>query len=417
MRFIWLDSGLNTNLGHHAQSCRAILGEVRKRGIETHAYGFVLVEDAIQSELGVKPLLRWHTYNTRGDDPICGWLQAFTIGSEITAQDLGRLETTEEDVVYFNTAQPIQLFGIIKWMLSTPPGRLPHVIVEFGCGPGLIRLPDGNLSIMDPRQDGSAILYRFCALAVDESIKSKLSLVTFDKTCSEGFSKLMGLPVQTLPVPREAVGPIRSRVGANPITVSFLGHQRLEKAIHLLPDICRQLLAKHKNIRVLVHNGDVAHTLPFQKELRIIAETEPRLVLDERVADDKLWADLLNQSDLIVLPYSPEAFQFRYSAVACEAVANGIPLVVPQGTAIENMVNELTYTTSATGTFSKWTPEAVVYEVSQILANFEGWATNAFLASSLWEDQHGPCNTVDRMLALAGVGEPDKMTAFAGFSC
>ena len=74
MRFFYADPGMRSNLGHHANSCRAIVNELRCRGIEVDVFGFAGMDKALQKELAAVPHFRVFTYRRSDGDPISGWL-------------------------------------------------------------------------------------------------------------------------------------------------------------------------------------------------------------------------------------------------------------------------------------------------------------------------------------------------------
>src|SRR5690349_6517475 len=62
MRLFYLDPGLRDDVGHHANYCRYITGEFRRRGIEVLVFGHQEVAQALQAELGVAAHFRAYTY-------------------------------------------------------------------------------------------------------------------------------------------------------------------------------------------------------------------------------------------------------------------------------------------------------------------------------------------------------------------
>src|SRR5260370_23306035 len=102
----------------------------------------------------------------------------------------------------------------------------------------------------------------------------------------------------------------RNRSGANPITISVLGHQRPEKGFELMPEIAATLLHEHAQIRILAHNAKPTQMSAAQEGMRQLAASDSRLMLEEAVAGPGLWADLLERSDLVLCPYDPAVYAF-----------------------------------------------------------------------------------------------------------
>jgi hypothetical protein len=405
-RLFYADPGLRDNLGHHANNCRAIVGESRLRGIDTSILAFTHIDAELRSELRATPFFRVMTPWMSDGDPICGWLNGFHIGAEATREDLSRInDISANDIVYLSSALPAQLMGVVGWMATLPPNRMPHVMVEFGIDPGLDPQPGGAgtaFSIRDPRVDSRATLFRFAASRILERIAPRLHMMTFDENSSAAFKALMGKPVGVLPTPRIAAAP-RSRKGRRPITLAVLGHQRPEKGYQFMPEVAQRLLQSNNEIRVLCHNADPAGMQEVQQALRALAATNPQLILDERLAGDQVWGQLLDASDLIICPYASRRFAISYSAIAVEAVAHGIPLVVPAGTTMARLVQEF----GGAGTmFERPEPSAIVNATRRALDRFDQLAGIAEVGVKLWGQIHGPRNFLDAMLGLAASSSP-----------
>lgn len=402
MRFYYADPGLWNNLGHHANSCRYITGELRARGVETRVFAFEQVEPGLRAELGAVPLFRWYTYQTGDRDPICGWLNSYLVGGQVTREDLGRIpDVGPGDLLYLSSGQATQLLGLAQWVARLPAADRPRVVIDFAMDPGLdVQLSPGNMkfTLRDPRQDPRAVLYRHAAGQIPQEAEACVSLATFEPNASIAYQTLLGKPVGVLPAPRRAVTELRSRVGRRPITVSVLGHQRDEKGYQYLPEVARRVLAARHDVKLFAHNGAPGEMQSTQQEMRALAAADSRLVLDERVADDKIWAELLDASDLIVCPYHPVRFVVSPSAVAAEAIANAIPLVVPAHTSMDRLMREFG---SAGTTFAKDDPPTIAEATLRALDRFDELATLAAAGARRWEQVHGPQKLVDALLALA----------------
>ena len=246
MRFIYADPGLKDEVGHHANACRAITGELRSRGIEPEVLAFKDASARVCEALGARPYFRAHTYWTTDGDAVCGWLSNFQRCWELTAEDLARLAPMGAgDALYLNSGQPSQFMGIAQWLRRLPDGQLPHVVMEFGTDPG-VEIKESehgySLALPDPRVDERPTLHRFASLCVQQRTASHLHLATFDPFSSEVFGILINRPVGVLPLLQGAAGKLRLREGGGGITVAVLGHQRPSKGYELVPEVARLLL-------------------------------------------------------------------------------------------------------------------------------------------------------------------------------
>ncbi len=407
MQFFYVDPGLRSDLGHHANSCRMITRELRQRGIHAQIFAHNSIDAGLRAELGAAPHFRWWTYGTADFDPIAGWLTSFMRIATETAQDLANLPAMGfEDIVYLNSSQPPQLMALLQWLLTLPAARRPSVITEFGTGPGLDHevVPDGlRVHLRDPRSDPRAVLYRFAAGLIPALQNNRLHLFTFEAMSSQLYGYLLKTPVAVLPLPHAALAPGKTRVRKRPITVSVLGHQRPEKGFALVPEIVELLLASRSDITLLVHNGDPTNMVATQQKLRELARIHPRLELDERAAGPALWQQLLQRSDLILCPYPVWNFTSAYSAVAAEAVAEGIPLVVPANTTLSALLTQY----GGGGTmFAPHEPAAIVRAALQAIDQFDELAEIATRGSVEWHKNMGAKKMVEALLALVPSPSP-----------
>lgn len=408
MTVIYIDPGLRDNLGHHANTCRFVTGELRRRGIEPLVLACDQLVPELQAELGAKPYFRHYTYWSNDGDPVCGWLTGFFAGVEQTLQDLVRLPPLgARDLVYLNSAQPAELLAIVSWLSRLAPERLPQVVVEFGTDPGVdaVKPPHaGNpgaqvhYATRDPRNDPRAAFFRLAARQIPPQLAKHLHMMTFERHTSSVFSLVLNQPVGVLPVPHHAIGSLRNRAGTHPLTITVLGHQRPDKGYHYMPEIAKELLvARGERIRLLVHNGAPEQMRGAQQAMRDLAAKFDQIIMDERIAGLQIWAQLLDASDIILCPYEPARFDTSYSAVAVEAVANAIPLVVPTETSLERLVHDW----GGCGTlFSKWEPTSIVQATIEAIDDFDRLAGVAYAAAERWPYKCGPERLVDAMLSF-----------------
>ncbi len=398
MRFFYLDPGLRNNVGHHANYCRYIVGELRARAIETLVFGFAGIDGEFRSEMDANPLFKVSTNASLNSDPLCGWLIDFDGFAHATFDDLRRLpEVQPSDVVYMVSATPAQLMAVALWLRNCPADRQPTIVAEVG-KTGLVA-SNGQagltFAVPDTRQDPRAVLLRYVATCLSP-IAARLHFITFDRTVSEALNLLVARPVLTLPLPYRAVTTLRKRGGVRPIVVAILGHQRENKGFRHLPEIAATLLRARPDVHLLIQN--VAYGAPVaQQQLRELAANNDRLMLSEQPAGRTLWPKLLEQSDLILCPYSPEFYMVAFSAVASEALANGIPIVVPAGTTLEKLIEEC----GGPGTaFYKFEPKSIVAATERVLDQFDRYAAQAYDAATKWPERRGPARLVDDLLSL-----------------
>ncbi len=399
MRFYYLDPGLKDNIGHHANTCRNVTGELRRRGIETIIAGNVDISGELKTEFGTIPLFNFFTYWSRNRDPIAGWLTVFMQGVTITTHDLTRLpQPTAGDVVYLNSTQPVQLMSLVNWLHNMPKDRRPRVVTEFGTDAGLEVKQEGDQLTflpMDPRLDPRSVLYRYVGENTPADVRKHLFLMTFDPMASQGYQFIIGHQIGVLPLPQAAYAPLRRKTGKRPITVAVMGHQRADKGYHFMPEIIHTLITRHHDIHVLAHNAAPDQMPDVQQSIRQLAAMSSRVIVDERPANDKLWHYLFAGTDIVLCPYQPSRYLTAYSAIVAEALANGLPVVVPGGTSLSRFLADHG---GAGIAFNDYTAQSISDATSTAILSYDALADRAFAAAEAWNSRDRKALLVDRIL-------------------
>ena len=414
MRVVYVDTGMVGEVGHHAMSCRLITRALRDRGHEVTIATWAALDPSLCAEFQARTVFRRNTYGVSDGDPLCGWLATYFVTSHETTEDFAALGPFRpDDLLYVNSVLPAQLHAVYNFLVALPEGARPQTVVELGTDPGVeFILTDGAIAFAarDPRADARATLYRFTARQMSARRLENLHLVTFDRTSSEVYSALLGIPVGTMPLPHLAMGTPHCRGSDNgPRTIAFLGHQRGEKGYHLVPEIIRHLLGERADIRLLLHNAQPDGMAETQRQIRGLAASDDRIELDERSAGPQLWQSLLNRADVVVCPYLVDRFRAAYSALASEAIASAIPLVVPEHTTLARLMRDFE---SGGACFDRPEPDAVAAAIDRVLDDFDTQAQRAMAAATRWVDTMGAGRMVETMLACVGSAMMERRAPF-----
>ena len=401
MRVIYIDTGLIDKTGHHYNISKSILRELKSRGIEALLFANLKVDVELQRELGATPLFHFTPYGHSDGDPICGWLNAFDVGSRAAFSDLSKLpRVTADDIVFIGTVNPPMLLGVAQWIGSMAPGDRPHVVMELGTDCGLDQAPgiDQPVTTRDPRVDPRAAFYRFSARYIPKNAKDRFRLFYVDAHHAELFSDLLDYPVGTLPFYQTASGPLKNRSGRRPVVISVLGHQQTSKGYQLMPDIISNVLRQNGDCQFRIHNSRPAQMAETQATIHEIASREPKVTIDERAVSLETWAGLLSEADLLLCPYSPNFYSIAPSGLACEAIANAIPLIGPAGTTLDRLIREYA---GCGVVFDGFDSNAVVKAILTALVDYDRYADLAYAAAVKWAGVNGPSFVVDRILNAA----------------
>jgi glycosyltransferase involved in cell wall biosynthesis len=193
--------------------------------------------------------------------------------------------------------------------------------------------------------------------------------------------------LERFPIPHDGAPP-RQRAALG--TVGILGHQRETKGLQRL----------RENVERITQMG-----------FRVIVQDSQEAVMDEVTAGidgalrfgyvDDLPA-LVSQCDALFLDYDTRMYRFSGSGIAWEAVASGVPLVVPAGTTMSRLVEG--YGLGAR--FSAADPEDRFSALSRVKARFREFSENAMKAATAFRSRNGTARFVDSV--IQGISQGDN---------
>jgi glycosyltransferase involved in cell wall biosynthesis len=119
------------------------------------------------------------------------------------------------------------------------------------------------------------------------------------------------------------------RMASGRPNVMCVGHANTPKGYDLLPGSIERVLRARPNVSFRIHgmHGHLdaeRNTTVFETLTRI----GPQVEVDTRILTTEEYIQLLQQADLLLLPYDPLVYRARGSGVFNEATALGIPMVV-----------------------------------------------------------------------------------------
>ena len=190
----------------------------------------------------------------------------------------------------------------------------------------------------------SSKIARFAFRALAPAVKKGRVILAGETAgmCDE-LHRFSGLPTTLFPHPvhlpdgeensnegSEGVAPPEVDEAQPILTVSCPGYARHEKGSDLLHDAILSVMEKPwgEQFRFVMQWPD-AFGMPGGGTM----SPDPRLEAHERVEflneslDPSAYAELLDRSDLVILPYRSQSYHQRLSRVAIEAAGKGIPLV------------------------------------------------------------------------------------------
>lgn len=104
--------------------------------------------------------------------------------------------------------------------------------------------------------------------------------------------------------------------------------------------------------------------------------------------------DALTKCDLVLTPYSAEAYYKRGSGIVMNAIACGVPVVAPEGSAAGRFVQQ----TGAGVLFNQYSLDSITNAIKSAIDNYAGLAHAAYIASNNWKKSHGVEKFIQAMI-------------------
>ena len=347
-RFILVDHSIVDHAGHYYEYARRVLDAARDKGFET----VLAVNQRAQISECSHPIRKVFRY-TFWECQRTGVLSRFKLAfssrvrtpeqSERTqrfASDLEALFASSEigadDIVLVPTLGSAELVAIAAFLAKRGmDGRNWHLLFRRDIG--------GPYSPLD--LVGRAVKNQLVGGFVRSREilpNARWNFYTDTAELSSAYNALKIGTFKTLPIPVEAPEPADRSEPDRPITVTFPGDARIEKGAHLIPGLIRAARAAGfgpDRVRFVVQgNMPNEYSGRHGKKLRRAISNAEKLgaeVICQQL-DSRGYQRLLKESDLVVLPYKAVLYRRRSSGVFAEAMAAGIPSIVPAGTWMAN---------------------------------------------------------------------------------
>ena len=342
-RLIVADPGLNGPAGHHLTYSAAVAGAARDAGmgavvlagrgfrgalpggIETHA----VLGTAYQTAGGGGGLRRAvYAGLSRLPPPVAAGMAGLLRAARRRVQGAAADGLAEELAA---ALAPIGAGPADQLLLHSVSGAN---LASIAAGPDLggvgllvvLRRMPAEMEADDPAPEPMPALLR----RLHARFGPRLGLFADTEMLAGDFAALCGLPVRTVPLPIQVPARAPRRPAALPHCV-FAGGARLEKGYHHLP---AAIAANAGRARFTIQSGPVgaeADPLVQRAHRALAGMAGADLVLVERALEPDDYAAMLADADLLLLPYHGPTYGARSSGILAEALALGLPAVVPAG--------------------------------------------------------------------------------------
>lgn len=316
-------------------------------------------------------------------------LQSCTIFKNDLSKILAITNAKNCDFVFLPTAHGRELLAISQ--ICEESEFAPRFALEFrhALDFPLIKLP--------PDEEHAYVSqHRFYFERIKEKgLAGKIRLFTDTKELSEDYMKFSGLPFDVLPIPFRQNFLENHEVplpdSHEKIRIVYIGDPREEKGFHWLPFLVDFLSADYlKTNKVVLEIQASIH--PANSELKCINALEilksypPEWINFHGLngpLDPENYYKLLSKAHAIICPYDKPTYHSRSSGTLTEAIAAGVPTIVPAETWLSN-----NQPLGAGLTFDDL--QDFLLKTKKLIDDYPEFLEKAKLAKDLWQKNQDP---------------------------
>lgn len=403
-RLIVLDHGLRFMAGHHLAYDLGLLVECMKRSLPVEFYVYAECQPEAVKVLRAKPVLRPSQYTAQSTDKYCGYLEDYLLAGTITEYNLFknlRADLDPSDIVFCHTAHAKIVRGIAAWYMSLAKEKRPYLCLKFQ-----------NHCFRYVSKEYKALIRSAFRLALKPlALEPKVCCAASNKLIASQIRQVAEKPCPVFPVPLQLEVPARtyrSRAEKGVLRIGYAGEGRLEQGVAFLPEVIEALLPAYPDVGFDVQ---LACRFTDEETLSRLRSFGDRVRLDESCYVGEDFHRLIASFDALLLPYQPTSYVERSSQIVIEAMALGVPLIVPVGTSLALEVKQFNSGYSLIRGFDGL---SIIEAVSHFIDNHDALTRKAVNAASRVSRFHCGETLVDLLLASCGVVAPVAAVAQGG---
>ncbi len=399
-----LQCGLVDYHSHYYPETLAQIATCRDQGIDLKLYAHRTALEPILAETGAVPVFRDAPDGLFDGDPTIAHLANFILMGERFAEDCARLAgdgVGPDDIVFVPHARIRHLHGLARWLSTLPPDARPTVALRFDD-------PDESwkdADAPDTFKDGSAFT-RFAMtelitlIPADRLLLFATTPVLAQIVATITTHRCVRLPLAKLFPPMAEMAALRPSPAERPPHICIAGEFRAEKGANLTPDILTGFGRRFPG-------GTISLQVNAEAQLETM-----RAILDERGVEIALNAQIgecskqdhyarLLAADIVLMPYQQYRYIARASGIFAEAVACGLPVVVPK---LTWMSQQLEQGRAAGTTFAAFTVDSIVDALAAAIENLPALTAGARAGQAAWHAQENVGEATRLMMRAAGAG-------------
>lgn len=393
------DPQLHSAGGHYLNHDTQLVRELQRRGIPVSLYGRSGCSVTCAG-LTPEPVFTHDIFQEAATDSQVWAIENFQALNQAFSTDLSRLTTdrfTADDLVYFPNLLQNQLYGVALWLARFPADRRPVVAV-------MLRYLNHAMDYVQARANKELIVhfYRYAARTLFR-VQPRSLICADTRELAIAYQRILGLPVHELPNPMDVSGLLAStppRDAARPPTIVYQGHTSPLRGLHFLPEIVERCAGLSPRPRFIIQiqsrEAATAQLGPTLSRLEQLAAARQDVTLVNGALSPEDYFRLLQDADLVLLPYSPTFYGHGSSGVFTEAASLGKVVVVSPGTVPARQGSEYAL---GVVTAASWTAPAMADAVALALRDFPALQQRALAGAPRFRAEQSARALWDKLLA------------------
>ena len=393
---IWLiDNSLRDNIGHYFHYANSLCQYAVKHQLEFRILGHRDISPQVTDIIPVEPVFRY-TFHARFYSKFWSKNQRTTSYFDILQANLEfyrdlktalQKRVNRDSVLFMVGTNHRQLLAWAWWLHSQHTKNSPAVILMFRLTYFDITNPRARI----PR------LVRLVFKTLEHLARGhRVRIVTDSERLAGEYSRLTSLPVEAFPIPHtehvsQSMVPDVEPPRSGNVRFVALGDAREEKGFPLLVNAIRNLRDNKAmqgiQFTLQCHIGDNYHHGAMLRYRRILEEMKiANVQLITNSLDTDAYYQLLNSTDVAILPYSRKIYYARTSGPMVEAFAAAKPVIVTNDTWMSDQLQCF----GAGITFQDGNAKDLARAILEARAKYSDLVARARANRSAWIDFHNP---------------------------
>ncbi|MEI6628123.1 MAG: hypothetical protein WCN27_01775 [Alphaproteobacteria bacterium] len=305
----------------------------------------------------------------------------------------------KESLVFFPTAHPRELFACNLYNQIFQKTHKFSFALEFR-HPLSIISTDSNFEFWLQYKILCEIWFKFTT----QKISPNILIYTDTLELAKEYEFYLPVKINTLPIPfRSSFLGKHIYSPSKKLSLGYFGDARNEKGFQHLSGLHKFLKSKNDikdNFKFIIQctNANLwANGITVLDYFKTISPDEVELIGIEKPLTDNEYYHLVSSSDVCLLPYDSGIYRSRSSGCLSEAIAMGIPSVVPKNTWLEKQVPENCQV-------SFQTIDDFYNATHHLIKNYSYYHENMKNYKKIWLNNNTPKNLVIKLFEDANYG-------------